>query len=227
MHHTSASSSQAGGEAAPATAGRLIHWARWYDLCVAVASLGHGPALRRQTVALAGIRPGDRVLDVGCGTGDLTLAAAAQAGPSGEVVGSDASPEMIQVARRKAAGRGLPVRFELAPVEALPFPDGYFDVALSSLMLHHLPGQLKQDGLAQVYRVLKPGGRLLVVDFAGGPSGHGHFLMAALGHRARHEDPGSLGPLLVEAGYVLAEEGTLVMGALAYAKGIKGEAVNG
>ncbi len=227
MHHAKTSSKQGGGEAAPATAGRLIHWARWYDLCVAVTSLGQGRALRRKTVELAGIRPGDRVLDVGCGTGDLTLAAAAQAGAAGEVAGIDASPEMVQVARRKASGRSLPIRFELAPVEALPFPDGYFDVALSSLMLHHLPGQLKHDGLAEVYRVLKPGGRLLVVDFRDGPSGHGHFLMAVLGHGSQQRSPGSLGPLLAGAGFTLGAQGALAMGVLAWASAVKGDGGHG
>jgi demethylmenaquinone methyltransferase/2-methoxy-6-polyprenyl-1,4-benzoquinol methylase/phosphoethanolamine N-methyltransferase len=162
------------------------------------------------------------VLDVGCGTGDLTLAALAYAGPQGEVVGIDASPEMIEVARRKATRRGALVRFELAAVERIPFPDNYFDVALSSLMLHHLPGRLKQDGLAEVYRVLKPGGRLLVVDMQDRPSRAGRVLTAVLGHGARHRSPGNLQTLLGDAGFAVGAEGSLAAGVLAYAMGTKG-----
>jgi ubiquinone/menaquinone biosynthesis C-methylase UbiE len=107
---------------------------------------------------LAKIAAGDKVLDVGCGTGDLTLRAACLAGPTGEVVGIDASPNMIEVARRKAASKGLSIRWEVEAIERLTFPDDTFDVALSSLMLHHLPGQLKHAGLAEVRRVLKETG---------------------------------------------------------------------
>ena len=104
------------------------------------------------------VKPGDKVLDVGCGSGRLTLAAQKWAGPQGEAVGIDPSPEMIQVARQNAERAGLRAKFELGMVEAVPFPDGTFDVVLNRLMLHHLPGDLKQRGLAEMRRVLKPGG---------------------------------------------------------------------
>lgn len=153
-------------EAAPATTGHLIHWAWLYDAVVRVISFGRDRAIRRWTVAQAAIRPGESVLDVGCGTGDLTLAARAQTGAAGSVVGLDASPEMIAVARRKAARKRADVDFRVGLIEATGFPDRTFDVVLSSLMLHHLPGDLKRRGLEECRRVLKPGGRLVVVDFA-------------------------------------------------------------
>lgn len=88
---------------------------------------------------------------------------------------------MIATARRKA--RGAPaLDFQVAPIERLPFEPGTFDVVLSSLMLHHLPDELKSQGLAEVRRVLKPGGRFVVVDLlkAGRLLGHvaGHHLPA-------------------------------------------------
>jgi ubiquinone/menaquinone biosynthesis C-methylase UbiE len=76
---------------------------------------------------------------VGCGTGGLAIAAAARVGPTGKVHGVDASPEMVVRGRHRATRVGVPIVLEVAPVEALPFPDRTFDILLSSLMLHHLP----------------------------------------------------------------------------------------
>jgi ubiquinone/menaquinone biosynthesis C-methylase UbiE len=150
----------------PPTSGRLVRWARLYDPCVHLLALGQDRAIRRMTVELAHVMPGHTVVDVGCGTGDLTLAAKAQAGAKGRVSGIDAAPEMIEVARRKAARRGADVDFRVGLIEAIPFPDHSVDVVLSSLMMHHLPGDLKRAGLAEIYRVLKLGGRIFIVDFA-------------------------------------------------------------
>jgi ubiquinone/menaquinone biosynthesis C-methylase UbiE len=148
----------------PETTGNLIRWAHSYDRWTKIMTLGQAPAIRRQTADLAGIKIGDRVLDVGCGTGDLTIVAKSRAGSAGEVVGIDASPEMVATARQKVARQGLDIRFQPGLIENIPFPDHYFDVVLSSLMMHHLPEELKDRGLAEIYRVLKPGGWLLVVD---------------------------------------------------------------
>ncbi len=93
-------------EAAPVTKGRTIRWASHYDAFTWLVSLGKEPVIREMTLDLAGIAAGDKVLDVGCGTGTLTIAAKARAGASGEVHGIDAAPEMIEVARRKATKQG-------------------------------------------------------------------------------------------------------------------------
>ncbi len=152
-------------EAAPQTAGRLIHWAKRYDLFVQVVGLGQAKRLRRITIDLADVQPGEHILDVGCGTGDLALLAQKRVGSSGQAAGIDASPEMIDVARRKAARAHSGADFRLSAIEQMPFPDGAFDVVFSSLMMHHLPDDLQPRALAEVRRVIKPGGRLVIVDF--------------------------------------------------------------
>src|SRR5262247_2265411 len=98
---------------------------------------GREAVFREKVVDLARIQPGDRVLDVGCGTGTLAVAAKRRVGPRGMVHGIDPSPEMITRASRKAGKAGVEVVFKEAIVEALPFADEYFDVVLSTLMLHH------------------------------------------------------------------------------------------
>ena len=152
------------GEPVPATRGITMDYAvPFYDgMC---RTMGLGAGFRRRTLALAGIRPGERVLDVGCGTGVLTRLAAEAVGPTGAATGIDPGPDMIRMARRNAAASASPARFHLAAVESLPFADAGFDVVLSSLMLHHLPADIRRQGLAEIRRVLKPGGRLLAVDF--------------------------------------------------------------
>jgi demethylmenaquinone methyltransferase/2-methoxy-6-polyprenyl-1,4-benzoquinol methylase/phosphoethanolamine N-methyltransferase len=135
-----------------------------YDVMGWVHFLGRERRFREWTVRLAGVRPGDAVLDVGCGTGNLAMAAKARAGAEGDVRGIDGAPEMVEVARRKAAAAKLGVEYEVAVVENMPFADATFDIVLSSLMLHHLPGDLKRQGIAEIARVLKPGGRLVAVD---------------------------------------------------------------
>jgi ubiquinone/menaquinone biosynthesis C-methylase UbiE len=150
--------------AAPATKGIRIRWPRWYDALNRLHFLGREEQFRERTVELAGIRSGETVLDVGCGTGNLAMAAKARAGADGHVYGNDAAPEMIREAERKAAARQLDIRYQVALIEDISYPDRTFDVVLSSLMLHHLPRDLKRRGIAEISRVLKPGGRLFAVD---------------------------------------------------------------
>jgi len=149
---------------APETKGIRIRWPRFYDALNRLHFLGREELYREKTVDLAVITPGDHVLDVGCGTGNLTMAAKARAGAEGQVYGIDAAPEMVREAERKALERQLEIRFQVGLIEALDLPDDEFDVVLSSLMLHHLPKDLKRRGVAEIARVLKPGGRFLAVD---------------------------------------------------------------
>src|SRR5687768_15603768 len=105
--------------AAPTTRGSTIRWARWYDPCVRALTLGQAPQLRRRTLDLAELQPGEKALDVGCGTGDLLLTAAARHGGAVALHGIDAAPEMIAVARDKAAHAGTPIDFRVAAIEEL------------------------------------------------------------------------------------------------------------
>jgi ubiquinone/menaquinone biosynthesis C-methylase UbiE len=140
------------------------------------------------------------VLDIGCGTGTLAIAIKPRVG-AGEVHGIDASLEMIQVAKEKSAKAGSAIDFRVALIEAIPFPDASFDLMTSSLMLHHLPDDLKAKGFLEVRRVLKPGGRFMAVDFAAdshSPLGH---LLAIFGHSRGENMVEKLTPMLKDAGF--------------------------
>jgi ubiquinone/menaquinone biosynthesis C-methylase UbiE len=194
---------------APATTGRTIGWANHYDLVVKLLTLGKERGLRDETVRRAGIAVGATVLDVGCGTGSLTLLAKTQAGNQGKVYGIDAAREMITFARQKALQQKQDVDFQTAVIEALPFPDGMFDVVLSSAMYHHLPGDLQRRGMVEILRVLKPGGRLLIVDMIR-PTGIAQLLTPiALLHGSTINDVRDLLPLMKTVGFVETQAGQM------------------
>ena len=146
------------------TEGRLIRWASSYDGLVNLMTFGQARRLRALTVDQALLQPGESVLDVGCGTGAVTIPAKLRVGRNGTAAGIDPSPEMITVARRKAEKSELEIDFRVGVIESLPFPDNTFDVATSSLMMHHLTDSLRISGLAEIWRTLKPGGRILIAD---------------------------------------------------------------
>jgi len=110
------------------------------------------------------LKPGESLLDVGYGTGGVTIPGKKRVGQNGKVAGIDPSPEMITFASQKADEAGLEIEFRLGVIESLPYPDATFDVVTSSLMMHHLSRDIQVKGLAEIYRVLKPGGRLLIAD---------------------------------------------------------------
>jgi ubiquinone/menaquinone biosynthesis C-methylase UbiE len=150
-------------------------WARHYDLMMVLITFGREGKLRQLTLDLAQIQPGDRVLEIGCGTGTLTLAAKVRVGASGEVAGIDIAPEMVGVASRKAARKGLDASFQVASVERIPFTDNHFDAVVCSFMIFHMPESVRSRGLAEIRRVLKPGGRLFILDLVlPGRLGHHH-----------------------------------------------------
>jgi ubiquinone/menaquinone biosynthesis C-methylase UbiE len=192
---------------APATTGRVLHWAGRYDLLAWLLLLGRERAFRERLVDLARVGPGDVVLDVGCGTGTLAIAAKRRVGPSGSVHGIDASPEMIARATAKAARAGVDVTFRTGVVEALPYADASVDVVLSTLMLHHLPRKARQACAREIRRVLRPGGRVLVVDF--GPTPHGKRGLIGHFHRHGYVDLRDIVALLSDAGLGVVASGAV------------------
>jgi demethylmenaquinone methyltransferase/2-methoxy-6-polyprenyl-1,4-benzoquinol methylase/phosphoethanolamine N-methyltransferase len=206
---------------APHTEGKPIRWARLYDLGTTLLSFGKLAALHRTIVELAGIRSGERVLDVGCGPGRLALVAATATKPGGEVRGIDPAPEMIELARRRAARAGAPARFDVGVIEALPCPDEQFDVVLSALMLHHLPDELKRRGLAEIYRVLNPSGRVVAVDFGATPRGGLGHLLGVLRLRTGKDHAERIRDMVREAGFEAVEMGPAGHRGLAFVRGRK------
>jgi ubiquinone/menaquinone biosynthesis C-methylase UbiE len=206
----------------PETAGKTLHWAGQYDLFTTLFGMGVNARNSRAIIELAKVKPGDSVLDVACGTGNLTLTAASYAGPQGKVHGIDASREMIDAARRKAARTGSGVAFDTGLAEKLAFPDATFDVVISRLAIHHLPDELKRAAFAEMLRVLKPGGRLLIADFVQ-PSNHilNHITSALVGPAMLQTSAWSLPPMLTEAGFAELSAGPLPSGFLAFISGVK------
>ena len=145
-------------ERAPDTRGVVIRkGVSLYDLLSPAMLFWQEARINRRAVRLLKLSPGDRVLDLGSATGGVALEAARSldAAAGGLAVGVDASPDMIARARRKT--RGLPVRFELAAAEHLPFPDAHFTRAASTFFFHHLSADDKLSALREVRRRAKIG----------------------------------------------------------------------
>ena len=194
------------------TEGRLIRWASFYDLTVNLMTFGLVHRLRTKTVDHALLKPVEKVLDVGCGTGGVTIPAKLRVGKNGSATGIDPSPEMIAIARRKASRAGLNIDFRLGVIESLPFPDETFDAVTSSLMMHHLPEHVQVKALSEIRRVLrspdlvsgKPGGRLLIADMMRpSPSFLKRFFTSLVLHHGHGMQFGieDLPELLKEAGF--------------------------
>jgi demethylmenaquinone methyltransferase/2-methoxy-6-polyprenyl-1,4-benzoquinol methylase len=128
-----------------------------YDWITQAMSLGSGHWYRRRVLSAGGVAPGARVLDVACGTGVLAEAASRLVGPQGGVVGLDPSAGMLARAR----GRGVS-RLVLGVAEALPFPDGSFDLVTMGYALRHVADL--GATFSEYRRVLRPGGRVLVLE---------------------------------------------------------------
>jgi ubiquinone/menaquinone biosynthesis C-methylase UbiE len=157
--------------------------------------------LRQKTVNLARLQPGETVLDVGCGTGTLVMEVARRVGRVGRIVGIDPGNQQIVRARAKAARRNVPIEFQIGVIEQLTFPDQTFDVVFSTLMMHHVPTPLKRQGLTEIARVLKPGGRLIIVDFTHKQERQGQ----AAHFHAGGSRPHDLTILISEAGFSQVE----------------------
>lgn len=147
------------------TRGRTLdHAAALYDFIEPIFMAGRQAEYNRTICALLDIKPSDRVLDLGCGTGVLTRCISLQlsAQEGGSAVGIDAAAKMVAVARKKRASATC--RFQTAAAEELPFENESFDAVVSSLFFHHIDRELKARACAEAFRVLKPAGRLVVAD---------------------------------------------------------------
>lgn len=200
-----------------------------YDAYMRKMTFGREAALREMTVRLAQVKPGDSVLEVGCGTGSLTLAAKRQAGPSGMVAGIDIIPVMIELSQRKAEQAREEIIFQNGSVTGIPFPDNQFDVVMGSFMIFHMSEDTRRKGIAEIYRVLKPRGRLLLLDLAMPKP----WLQRAIAQRiifrgGLEHDLQELVPLLESSGFTGIECGPAkfsIMGLsiLAYVRGFAGK----
>jgi ubiquinone/menaquinone biosynthesis C-methylase UbiE len=191
------------------TPGVTIGTPRAYELCGAVCFAGRRHRAFSRLAALSGAEAGDRVLDVGCGTGYLTRRMAAQVGPQGAVTGVDPSPPVLAYANRKnRRASGAPCVYREGTAEALDLPDASFDTVVTSLMLHHLPEELRPVALGEMCRVLRPGGRLLVVEFRPPTTGIGrHLVHGGLGHAMSHNRVDLLDGLVTDAGFEVRGSG--------------------
>ena len=151
-------------EKAGKVAGVFHSVASRYDVMNDLMSGGLHRAWKAFTVARAGVRPGMRVLDIAGGTGDLARAFAKAAGPTGEVWLTDINDSMLRVGRDRLMDRGMVLPVAVCDAEKLPFPDAYFDRVSVAFGLRNMTH--KDRALAEMRRVLKPGGKLLVLEFS-------------------------------------------------------------
>ena len=220
MHQNHAHSKPQSG---PQTRGATLHKASQYDFHTRLTGLGVNQTNSKMIVQMASIKPGDTVLDVGCGSGSLTLTAKQYTGRSGSVNGIDASPEMIEVARKKAKQMGMDVMFDVALIEKLPFGDSTFDVVISRLVMHHLPDDLKLQAFAEILRVLRPRGTIFLTDFQAPANPFlAHLVSLFIGHPAMvQSNVSSLTPMLAQAGFVEVMSGWTGSLFLGFARGKK------
>ena len=192
----------------------VIRWAAQYDLLIKLFTLGRERAMRERMLDLARVARGDWVLDVGCGTGTLAIAAKRRVGDAGTVDGVDASPQMIERAHKKAKRVHSAAVFRVALAESLPFETSRFDVVLSTVMLHHLPRAVRAQAIQEMRRVVKPGGRILIVDFGKRTSEH-RGLMAHF-HQHGRVSMAELTALVESATLDIVESGSVGIGTLIY-----------
>jgi ubiquinone/menaquinone biosynthesis C-methylase UbiE len=199
-------------EAGPKAAGEIkanrgIDFPRLYDLLLLILTRGRDQAYREDLLDLAGVAAGHSVLDVGCGTGTQAIAAWHRSQPGGSVVGVDISEKMLAAAHRKARRAALDIAFQHADAAKLPFEDDRFDIVTITTMMHMVPPCRCQLGLHEASRVLKRGGRILLIDYAGNPEDRRHW--TAKHGRHRLFDLFSLRDPLLEAGFEGIEGGPL------------------
>lgn len=167
-------------------------------------------AIHREMIALADLRAGQRVLDVGCCTGNL-LRTAGRLHPGVELVGLDPDGSALDRAGRKARRAGLDVRLDRGFAQELPYPDGSFDRVFSSLMLHHLDSASKVALVAEVRRVLRPGGVLVLADAVLDEDGKHGPGSGRMRERLRDNVGDAVSRLIASAGFTVEPSRTMAL----------------
>ncbi|MCY1163742.1 MULTISPECIES: bifunctional demethylmenaquinone methyltransferase/2-methoxy-6-polyprenyl-1,4-benzoquinol methylase UbiE [Polaromonas] len=135
-----------------------------YDVMNDLMSMGLHRAWKAYTVLVANVKEGQQVLDIAGGTGDLALAFAPKVGASGRVVHTDINEAMLREGRNRLLDAGVSLPTLVCDAEHLPFPDAHFDLVTVAFGLRNMTH--KEDALREMNRVLKPGGKLLVLEFS-------------------------------------------------------------
>ncbi len=145
-----------------AETGLVIAGLRRYNLFTSVFFLGRHRRLLAEFVTLSGARTGEHALDIGCGPGKLVRALGAATGPTGAAVGID--PSATAVADNSGRDRAAHHRYVVGPAQSLPLSEAEFDVVTCTFVMHHIPESQRDAAIAEMWRVLRPGGRLLLAD---------------------------------------------------------------
>jgi ubiquinone/menaquinone biosynthesis C-methylase UbiE len=166
----------------------LIRWAGVYDLGMRLWG-GRGRQWRASVADRLDLQPGQRALDVASGSGRLAFELAGRVVPGGTVDGVDAASEMVNYATRANKRRNLPVTFQTAAAQQLPFPDHTFDAVTCTLALHHIAAHQRPLAVNEMHRVLKSGGRLLIADLQAPTHGGYRLARRLFRHHAMDEQP--------------------------------------
>lgn len=162
---------------------------------------------KRSLIERAGVQAGERVLDLGCGTGTLTMMLK-RTSPKAHVTGLDGDPQILSIAREKAQRADLAITWDTGYAFDLHYPDNSFDVVVSSLVIHHLITADKGCAFREVHRVLRPGGQFHIVDFGKPFSPLTRLQAAFMKHLEEAADnfAGRIAPMLQEAGFESVSE---------------------
>jgi ubiquinone/menaquinone biosynthesis C-methylase UbiE len=182
--------------------------------------------LKQQLIAAAALAPGQHVLDLGCGTGTL-IVMIKQVQPLVTLTGLDGDADVLAIARTKVAGAGLDISFSQALASSLPYPDDTFDRVLSSLVFHHLSSKVKRAAFSEIYRVLRPGGELHILDFGAPDTKLGKVTAPIIRHLEQAADniDGLLPAMASEAGFghveLIQQETVLAVATVAHLRARK------